>query len=309
VTDTFARFGLGTAQFGGHYGISNRFGQPNESEVAAILARAAEMGIGYLDTAASYGGAEILIGRHLPRGHRLRIVTKLPAVQDDAIEARHGAGLVDAVAASLTRLRIDRLYGVIVHQASDLGKSGWQHVVEALEQCRARGWVARIGASIYDTGELALVESRFKPELIQLPFNAVDHRLVGAFGRLAALGSEVHARSVFLQGLLLMEPDAIPGYFSPLRGRIADLHARWDAEGRSPLAGSLRFVLRDASIDAAIIGVNCLSELDDIMAVIERMAAGDCGRQEVVETINALGPATAIEERYLDPRRWPATTH
>src|ERR1700722_9628385 len=84
-----SRIGLGTAQFGMDYGISNRSGRPSELEVAAIVARAAEAGIGYLDTASGYGEAETLIGRHLPSGHSLRIVTKLPPIAGDTIEARH----------------------------------------------------------------------------------------------------------------------------------------------------------------------------------------------------------------------------
>ncbi len=75
-----ARLGLGTVQFGLEYGVSNFAGHPDEREVANILARAVEAGIGYIDTAPAYGNAEILVGRYLPSGHRLRIVTKAPAI-------------------------------------------------------------------------------------------------------------------------------------------------------------------------------------------------------------------------------------
>src|SRR5499427_1929668 len=152
-----ARLGLGTVQFGLDYGVSNRAGRPDESEVAAILARAIEAGIGYLDTAPAYGDAESLIGRLLPAGHGLRIVTKLPSIADATIEARHGALALESLARSLERLRVDSVHGVLVHQAGDLAKPGVEYVVDALREARARGWTDGIGASIYDADQLALV--------------------------------------------------------------------------------------------------------------------------------------------------------
>src|ERR1019366_2184149 len=98
-----SRIGIGTAQFGSRYGISNRHGRPDEREVVDILDRAIEAGIDLLDTATVYGDAERIIGRHLPIGHRLRIVTKTPPVSAPTIEARDGQQWLDAIAASLER--------------------------------------------------------------------------------------------------------------------------------------------------------------------------------------------------------------
>src|SRR5262245_52838320 len=125
-----SRIGLGTAQFGSNYGISNTQGRPDEPEVAGIVAHAVQFGIGYLDTAIGYGDTERLLGRHLPPGHELRIVTKTPSVLEESVEARHRATLLDQIEASLERLRIDRVYGLLVHRAPDLLKPGWQHLVE-----------------------------------------------------------------------------------------------------------------------------------------------------------------------------------
>jgi aryl-alcohol dehydrogenase-like predicted oxidoreductase len=292
-----ARIGLGSVQFGADYGISNRDGRPSESEVAAILAHAVSAGIGYLDTAAGYGDAERLIGRHLPRDHHLKIVTKLPVVQEDAIEATHGKVLLDALAQSLERLRCPRVHGLLLHNAHDLAKPGWQHLLDALREARSRGWASRLGVSIYDADDLELLESRFKPDIVQLPFNALDRRLAasGWLDRLKASGTEVHARSLFLQGLLLMEPDKLPDFFSPTRGAIAALRSHWDGANLTPVAGCLHYVLRNAAIDAAIVGVNRLRELAQIEAAVSK-AAVECDD----------GLAVDVDPVYLDPRRWPS---
>lgn len=295
----FRRLGLGTAQFGAHYGIKNRSGRPSETEVAAILAHAMEMGVGYLDTASGYGDAERLIGKLLPKGHGLRIVTKFPAISEPKIENRHKALMLDALARSLERLRADQIYGVLIHQAADFAKPGAARLAEALLDAKTRGWVARIGASVYDVDELALAESHLQPELVQLPCNVLDRRFIatGALARLKARGVEVHARSVFLQGLLLMAPSEIPEFFAPMREAIHTLRERWASQGRTPLKGCLDFALGIEDIDTVILGVNRLSQLKELEAVI-----GLLSRKHL-----DIEPVTTPDPVYLDPRRWRRT--
>lgn len=292
-----ARIGLGTAQFGGKYGVSNCHGQPSEAEVAAILARAVEAGFGYLDTAAGYGNAEALIGRHLPTRHALRIVTKLPPIPGDAISPEKARAVIEALKRSLDRLRMPAVYGVLIHRAADVAKPGWQHLLASLHEVRTRGLAARVGISVYDGQELALAEGRFSPDIVQLPCNVLDRRCIssGTLDRLRAAGIEVHARSIFLQGLLLMGPQALPEFFAPARASIAALHGRWAAAGLTPLAGCLGFVLSQAPIAAVLVGINRCAELDEIAAAACRVAEGACD----------VG-ATALDASYLDPRRWPS---
>jgi aryl-alcohol dehydrogenase-like predicted oxidoreductase len=296
-----SRLGLGTVQFGLAYGVSNRKGRPDENEVAAILARAAAAGVGYIDTAPAYGEAETLVGRHLVRGHNPRIVTKTHALPDATIEARHGQRILDTLAASLDRLKVASVHGLLVHQSADLAKPGWQYLVDAMAETKARGWAARVGASVYNSDQLTLVETRFRPEIVQLPVNALDRRSIisGALARLKAAGAEVHARSVFLQGLLLVEPNELPDFFAPVRQNIVELRGRWKERGLSALAGCLAFALQRPEIDAVIVGVNRLNEFEQIEA-----AAASCVGASIDIHVNQ-----PIDPVYVDPSRWPAFTH
>lgn len=296
------RIGLGTVQFGMNYGISNRAGRPGEAEVAAVLARAVTLGVGYLDTAPAYDDAEALIGRLLPEGHGLRIVTKTPAVPDERIEARHGRQWLDSFECSLERLRIDSLYGLLVHRAADLGKPGWEHLVDALHVLKTRGLVGRVGVSVYDEQQLDLAESRFRLELVQLPLNALDRRPVasGLLARLKAQGIEIHARSVFLQGLLLTPPSDLPEFFAPIRPALAGLRAEWMRRRLSPVVACLSFVMQQPEIDAALVGVNSVAELDEIAEAVAVLPGIDGGE---------IAGLPEIAPEYLDPSRWPAVVH
>jgi aryl-alcohol dehydrogenase-like predicted oxidoreductase len=296
-----SRLGLGTVQFGLEYGVSNRSGRPSEREVAAILARAAGAGVGIIDTAPAYGEAEVLVGRHLPPGHALRIVTKTPAISTSAIDARHGQRVLDTLAVSLDHLKVGAVHGLLVHRSDDLAKPGWQYLVDAMTEAKSRGWTSRIGASIYNDDQLTLVESCFQPEIVQLPLNVLDRRPIasGTLVRLKSLGIEVHARSAFLQGVLLMEPDELPEFFAPVRQRIVALRELWRKRGASALDGCLAFALQRPEIDAVVVGVNCLKEFEQI----ELAVASSAGVDGDIDTGQPIDPV------YIDPSRWPAFVH
>ena len=115
---------------------------------------------------------------------------------------------------------------------------------------------------------------------MQVPVNVLDQRLVTS-GRLspamkAKLGVEIHARSVLLQGLLLME----------VRREAAVFLARFEAEfrlqafcrrhGDDAARMALDFVKSVAEIDAAIVGVTRLEQLrQDRRALSTGEPAGD----------------------------------
>ena len=298
---TMARLGLGTVQFGLDYGVSNRRGRPGEREVVAILARAVAAGVGYIDTAPAYGNAEILLGQYLPRDHPVRIVTKTPVLNEATIEARHGGHVLDTLARSLDRMKTAAVHGLLLHQAHDLAKPGWQYLVDAMAEALARGWTSRIGASVYDANQLTLVESRFRPELVQLPLNVLDQRAIisGTLARLKVAGVEVHARSVFLQGLLLMDPQELPEFFAPVRANIANARALWRQRGLSALDGCLAFAFQRAEIDAVIVGVNSLKEFVQIETAVTSYA----GKHVDVD------PDGPIDPIFIDPSRWPTFVH
>lgn len=259
------KLGLGTAQFGSAYGVSNNKGQVPAPDVAAILAQANQAGLGILDTAAGYGDAEAVVGAALPSDHEFQILTKtLPLT--NGLEA-----VTAAVHESLERLRQKKLAGLLVHHADDLLGPDGPDLWLRLEALRDQGLFERLGVSIYgDTPVMALLE-RYPVDLVQLPVNLLDQRLLqdGTLTRLKDRGVEIHARSVFLQGLLLMDTATLP---SPVAKAAPALHQLDDLvteAGTTRLGAALHFVLSQPEIDAAIVGVTSVEELQDIVGAAE----------------------------------------
>ena len=79
------RIGLGTAQFGLDYGISNSGGQVPPFEVARILKLAKEAGIDTLDSAALYGESESVLGNLIDDHNEFKIVTKTIGVDAEEV--------------------------------------------------------------------------------------------------------------------------------------------------------------------------------------------------------------------------------
>lgn len=290
------RLALGTAQFGLDYGITNRAGRVEEHEVAAILALAAKSGIDTIDTARLYGDSEAAIGKAWPYGADFHVITKTPKF-DDAADAAHAAAqLKSAFEQSLKALRRTRIHGLLVHNPQDLlgpfGSALWAD----LEALKDSGRVAKIGVSVYEPDEIDAALDRYPVDIVQLPFNAVDQRFAeaGHLDRLVQAGVEIHARSVFLQGLLLAPSDTIQSRFGPLRSAVEQLDKAFANRGLSRLEGLLAGVLSRGEIGRIVVGVTSADELAAIINAAER--AESVGFHAI-----DLPP---IDPQYLNPTRW-----
>ncbi|HWC64381.1 MAG TPA: aldo/keto reductase [Rhizomicrobium sp.] len=248
-----SKLGLGTVQFGQAYGVSNTRGQVPAREVKQILERARQVGIGLLDTAANYGAAETVLAGLDTQG--FRIVTKTIALKNglDAVIAR--------AQQSARNLNADTL---LVHHASDLrgpeGESYWK----ALQDLREQGLFRKLGISAYIGDDPLALATRFRPDVMQLPVSVLDQRLLanGTLSRLVDLKVEIHARSVFLQGLMFLE--TLPAKLQGAAPHFRALRKRLHKAGLTPLSAALGFVLSRPEISFGLVGVTSLVNLNEI---------------------------------------------
>ncbi|HEX3008108.1 MAG TPA: aldo/keto reductase, partial [Bacteroidales bacterium] len=205
---------LGTVQFGLDYGVKNSRGRVPENEVAEILEYALDHGIDTLDTASAYGESEMVLGHFLSTRNRFHVISKLPAIPKKQIRIE--------VETSLERLGISSLYGYLLHNYKT-----WQdnpHIMDELVSCREAGLIEKIGISLYHPNEATtLMEQGVALDLVQVPYSLIDRRFEIVFPQLAAYGTEIHVRSLFLQGILFMDPDSLHPRFDPIRESIRSL--------------------------------------------------------------------------------------
>lgn len=261
------KIALGTAQFGLTYGISNFGDRVPQSEVRTILSLAKRHGIDTLDTAVSYGVSEDVLGQCGVES--FRVVTKLPPMPNDLNDVK--TWVLSKIYGSLRRLKCDEIYGLLLHRSEDLLGPGSEELIEVLKSLKAAGIVKKIGVSIYSPDELPAVLSSAQIDVVQCPVNVIDRRMEtsGWLCRLRAEGVEVHARSVFLQGLLLLRQGDRERKFS----RWSDLFRRWDEElfraNTSPLAAALAYPLSISEVDRVIVGVQNSVQITAIINAVQ----------------------------------------
>lgn len=282
------KIALGTVQFGVDYGVSNAAGRTPPEEVARILQQAAASGIDTLDTARAYGLAEQVLGDALAVApHPFRVITK---TQPGAA----GEAVADSLRASLAALRLPAVDALLFHRAADLEGDAGARSWAVAEQLRAQGLVKRLGLSAYTGAEVRAAAARFPLDLVQLPANLFDQRLLrdGTLAWLAARGIEVHVRSAFLQGLLLMAPGTQPAWFDRVRPQLDRFHARCRDAQLSPVAACLGFLVARPEIARVVVGVNDAAQLRDIVAAAQS------------RTVPSFDDLAVDDPDIIDPSRW-----
>jgi len=259
-----SKLALGTVQFGLSYGIANQSGQVNLSEARKILEQAEKSKINLLDTAIAYGDSEELLGKIGVA--EFNVVSKLPGFPTSFADI--DIWVDEQVEGSLKRLGRSSLYGLLLHRSENLlGKSG-KKLIDALNRVKSNGLVQTIGVSIYDPSELDEIMHLMRIDLVQAPLNVIDRRLEssGWLVRLHQAGVEVHTRSAFLQGLLLMPRYKVPAKFEAW----ATLWDSWASEleesNLSAAEACLSYPVSLPEVDRVVVGVDSVEQFKTLIA-------------------------------------------
>lgn len=281
---------LGGAQFGMSYGVTNIRGAPTDQALQALLDSAREAGIGLIDTAPAYGESEVVLGR-LGAGQSFGFTTKTLANGS----APDVATMVSQFHRSLSRLHQQAINGLLFHDADILASDAGTTLFEAGRQLKDAGLVEKLGVSVYSADQIDAVLAKYEIDLVQLPINLLDKRLIvsGALDRLKDRGVEVHARSAFLQGVLLSTPEDLPEKVAKLRPFVRKFRERLVELTLSPVQACLGFLHSMESIDRIVVGVTSSLELAEILSAMENSVPN-----------NSFEDLSIDDTTMLDPRYW-----
>jgi len=297
---------LGSVQLGLAYGAANRTGKPSHVQALTLVRRALAAGVSSIDTARAYGDSEERLGEALEGRRPVRTVTKLSPladVPDDAARARVRAAVDDSVTQSLAALKRDRLDCLLLHRAAHMTShcgAVWERLIELLEE----GTVLMLGVSVQTPDEAHAALDNPDVRHIQMPFNLLDWRwrAAGVIDHIAARAHvTVHARSVFLQGLLASPPELwprLPGVdAAALTERVAELAREFARENAADLC--IAFARGQSFIDGVVVGMETTNQLDENLKLFLRppLSPEDC---RLIET-----RIPRVPEMLLNPALWP----
>jgi len=259
------KLAIGTAQFGMDYGIGSSPGRVGISEVKKILEYAKSTNIDMLDTASVYGKSEQTLGNlnvdEFKVVTKTRHFTNLKITVDDVNLLDHDFNN------SLKDLKLDSVYGLLIHNACDLMKPGASKIIEFMQNLKTSNKIKKIGVSIYENKHLTFALENFDIDLVQLPLNIFDRRLIknGMLELLSQQGLEVHARSIFLQGLMLMQNSSRPRKFDRW-GSLWNSWSEWLNDYKiSPLEASIRYAMSFSEISKVLVGIDSVNQLIEIV--------------------------------------------
>lgn len=252
------KLALGTVQWGLDYGISNTNGIPSDSELDSIVRLATQNGIELFDTASQYGNAEVRLGKYITKNSK--IVSKFSSIDNSSLEKE--------ILGSLERLNMEQLYGYLFHSPKDLINAPilWSQ----MQNLKVKGKVKKIGFSLYSPEELELfLEKNWIPDIVQLPYSILDRKFQPYFIQLKSLGTEIHIRSVFLQGIYFKPIETLPSFFDDLKSSLKELRELEKEFDLTTLELALNFVHNNEYIDYVILGVEQLDQLKEIISALK----------------------------------------
>lgn len=269
------KLALGTAQFGLDYGISNSQGQVPHSQVKDILEHASALGINTLDCAGAYGNSEKVLGELSESGH-FNIISKIPALTNNE------TSINKYLQQSLIDLQRDEIDVLLFHQADNLiTHPKKQQLFAQLQTLKTQNVVKKIGVSVYNPEQLQTVSDNFSIEVAQVPVNIFDQRFISKkiINLCQAKHIKLHARSLFLQGLLFIEQEQLASYFTPFKDKL---------NAFSQLAKHLN--CSTLSLALAIVTQDSFSHYN----VIEQLVVGVCNVEQLTEIVDAYSQATTL---------------
>ena len=283
------RICIGSANFGLNYGYKKK--KLNKKKIKMIIDYSYKMGINYIDTAISYGNTNKISGDL--QSKKFNFVTKLPLPPKKIKSLKNWC--ISTIIKAKKKLNVDHIYGLLIHDTKILeNKNNANEIYEALNILKKKKIINKVGLSIYDPTELDCYFNTYKFQIIQFPFNIFDRRILnsGWLQKLSKKKVELHVRSVFLQGLLLVELEKIPKKLKKWNKYFLKLNKFVEKKNISKKRACISFVRKYKTIDKFVIGINDLDQLKENLTLF-----GD-------KIIKIPSNLEVKSQKLLNPKMW-----
>ena len=283
-SEIYKKIIIGTAQFGMKYGVSNTTGIPAQKEIKSIINYCLENNINHIDTAANYGNSETVLGEI--GVDEFKLISKI------SVNKRlNQQNIISSLKESCKKLKVSRLEGLLLHSYNYLEKD--DHFLYLLEEIKDTKLVKKIGVSIYNFEDMNKICKNFKVDIFQIPLNILNR---GCFeeevlSHVRSSGTEIHIRSIFLQGLLLMTKKNRPSYFKKWEKLFHDWDLWLEEQRLTSLEACLSFALYFKNTDKVVIGIDSLRQLKEIVKIIKDLREINLPKGLISNDKNLINPS------------------
>lgn len=255
---------LGTAQFGLNYGIANKAGKISIKDIRKIKSLSLKKGMTTLETAQAYGNSEEIIGEI--NFKNFNIVSKIKKINyENTSNLKRFLDLV--VRSSLRKLKLKKIYAFLFHDSRDLLSKNGKSIFQAVNDLKKKGIVKNIGVAVYDIIELESLIKKFRFDIISIPFNLFDRRFENSkiIRKLKKENVKIYGRSIFLQGLLLMNFKNLPIFFKKWKKVFYKYESFIFQKKISKLDLCLNHALNSKILNKVVVGVDNFTHFEKII--------------------------------------------
>ncbi len=253
------KLSIGTAQFGFKYGICNKHGIVSKQEVKKIFRFCRKYKINSIDTAQGYGKSHQVLGTMNLKN--FLITSKISNMKKKNInELEYFVN--KRLEKILKDLNAKKLYALLIHDVSELKGNFGKNFFKILQTIKRKKRLKKIGVSVYKKKELDFIINNFKIDIVNIPISIANREFCEKkyLSKIKKKKIEIHARSIFLQGLLLSKQDRLPTKF-----RNNKFFLEWfkwlKINNYNSIDIALGFIKDIKYIDKIIVGIDNLKQL------------------------------------------------
>lgn len=284
------KISIGTANFGVDYGLNNN-SKFNLDEISKLKKYLIQSKINQIDTSKKYKNCEEIIGK--ANFSNFIITTKVYINQLSNIHPFKDAE--NQIKNSIKKINIKKNnMNILIHNSSSLYNSYGIDFYNSLNKLRDYFPINKIGLSVYDPETYINLSKIIDIQILQFPLNIFDNRFVNKKIKNLLIKRDVtmQARSIFLQGLLLIDYKHMPIYFNNWIS-VFKSYEKWLNHNKiTPLDACINHLKQHKHIASFIFGINSLDQLIQINESINK-------KYQKINFINRK-----IDSKLINPNLW-----
>ena len=262
------KIGIGTAQLGMKYGVINNSKKLDLDNFKKILSLSLKNNISIIDTANNYGDSIKKIGHIISKNkfrNKFKIISKISGLRK-VNKSNIYSHIFDNINFSLKKLKVKSLEGILIHDVKDLKSKKSTEIFNSFIKLKKKKLVKKIGFSAYKISDVLKYIKKYNFDFIQFPLNVFDQRILDKKiqKKLRFFKVELHVRSIFLQGLLLLSKKELPNNFKNKR-IIKRWHKFLNDNSLDAITTCINFIKNNNVYSNIIIGFHDYQQFEDVV--------------------------------------------
>ena len=244
---------LGIANFDKSYGLNNHLKKKNTN---SILCKVKKKGINEIDTAINYKKSNQIISKLNIK--KFKINTKLPLIR---YSKNYKNEILNQINIFKIKLNINKINILMFHDRKQIYEKNFKHILNFTKFLKKKKIINGYGFSVYNVDEFLKISELSNPDVIQIPLNLFDQRFIN--NKIIKIAKKkkikLHARSVFLQGLLL---NRFVKFNDNKSKKILTKYWNFILDSKfDPLKFNIKFLLKQKFIDRFIVSFDNIVQI------------------------------------------------